>query len=103
MVARMVGVLVVAGFAASGPVAAAEAEAPREAASIWPMPDYTGDLWSRRTLTGDFDPDPLVRGLEESLGDTRPNVGGFHIFTFNDVEHTERWRQRALERYRGDG
>ncbi len=59
--------------------------------------------WLRRTLTGDFDPDPLVRGLEESLGRARPNVAGFHIFTFNDVEGTERWRQRALKRYRGDG
>ena len=52
--------------------------------------------WLRRTLGGDFDPDPLVHGLEESLGYPRPNVGGFHIFTFNDLEGTERWRQRAL-------
>jgi methylenetetrahydrofolate reductase (NADPH) len=47
---------------------------------------------------GDFDPDSLVRGLVESLGQPRPNVGGFHIFTFNDLEGVERWRQRALER-----
>ncbi len=45
---------------------------------------------------GDFDPAPLVAGLEESLADPRPNVGGFHIFTFNDLEGTERWRRRAL-------
>jgi methylenetetrahydrofolate reductase (NADPH) len=49
-------------------------------------------------LTGDFDPDPLVTGLAESLGEPRPNVAGFHIFTFNDLEGTERWRQGALER-----
>jgi methylenetetrahydrofolate reductase (NADPH) len=53
--------------------------------------------WLRRTLSGHFDPDPLVRGLEDSLGHARPNVGGFHIFTFNDLEGTERWRQRRLE------
>ena len=45
---------------------------------------------------GDFDPGPLVAGLEESLAGPRPNVGGFHIFTFNDLEGTERWRRRAL-------
>jgi methylenetetrahydrofolate reductase (NADPH) len=52
--------------------------------------------WLRSALSGDFDPDPLVHGLEGSLGYPRPNVGGFHIFTFNDLEGTERWRQRAL-------
>ena len=50
------------------------------------------------TLDGDFDPDSLVAGLDEKLGQSRPNVGGFHIFTFNDLEGTERWRQQALER-----
>jgi methylenetetrahydrofolate reductase (NADPH) len=53
--------------------------------------------WLRRTLSGDFDPDPLVRGLEESLGNAPPNVAGFHIFTFNDLADTEQWRQRLLE------
>ncbi len=53
--------------------------------------------WLRRTLSGDFDPDPLVRGLEESLDHPRPNVAGFHLFTFNDLAETERWRQRTLE------
>jgi methylenetetrahydrofolate reductase (NADPH) len=46
----------------------------------------------------DFNPESLVAGLEESLGEPRPNLGGFHIFTFNDLQATERWRQRALER-----
>ena len=52
--------------------------------------------WLRRSLRGEFDPDSLVAGLEESLDRPRRNVGGFHIFTFNDLEGTERWRQRAL-------
>ena len=38
----------------------------------------------------------LVRGLEESLDDSPPNLGGFHIFTFNDLADTEHWRQRQL-------
>jgi methylenetetrahydrofolate reductase (NADPH) len=48
------------------------------------------------TLDGDFDPAALIRGLDESLGDPHPNLGGFHIFTFNDLAQTERWRQRQL-------
>jgi methylenetetrahydrofolate reductase (NADPH) len=50
------------------------------------------------TLSGEFDPDALVRGLDESLGDDAPpNLGGFHIFTFNALAETERWRGRLLE------
>jgi methylenetetrahydrofolate reductase (NADPH) len=51
-----------------------------------------------RDADGDFDPSPLVSGLEAGLVEPRPNLGGFHIFTFNDLEGTERWRQQALER-----
>jgi methylenetetrahydrofolate reductase (NADPH) len=47
---------------------------------------------------GDFVPGPLVAGLQESFGEQPPNVAGFHIFTFNDLESTERWRQQVLER-----
>ncbi len=47
-----------------------------------------------------FDPDPLVAGLAESLPPPQRNVAGFHIFTFNDLESTERWRRRALARLR---
>lgn len=37
------------------PSAHAESTAAKaEPASIWPQPDYTGDLWSRRHLTGDW-------------------------------------------------
>jgi methylenetetrahydrofolate reductase (NADPH) len=45
---------------------------------------------------GDFDPGSLVAGLEQSIERPRRNVDGFHIFTFNDLEGTERWRQQAL-------
>ena len=54
----------------------------------------------RSTPRTNFDPDPLVAGLDESVAEPRRNVAGFHIFTFNDLEGTERWRQRALERLR---
>lgn len=54
--------------------------------------------WVGRTLRGAFDPAPLVEGLERSLDRPRPNVAGFHLFTFNNLEATERWRQAELER-----
>jgi len=56
--------------------------------------------WLRRALRGNFDPEPLVAGLEESLRQPRQNVAGFHIFTFNALADTERWRQQALARQR---
>jgi methylenetetrahydrofolate reductase (NADPH) len=46
--------------------------------------------------SGDFDPGPFVHELGESFGEAPPNFGGFHIFTFNDLAETERWRQRQL-------
>jgi methylenetetrahydrofolate reductase (NADPH) len=51
-----------------------------------------------KTDGGPFDPSELVVGLEEHLAQPRRNVAGFHIFTFNDLESTERWRQRMLQR-----
>ena len=45
---------------------------------------------------GAFDPGPLVEGLERSVQERR-NFAGFHIFTFNELADTERWRQRTLE------
>jgi methylenetetrahydrofolate reductase (NADPH) len=43
---------------------------------------------------GGFSPDPLVAGLESSLADPERKIAGFHIFTFNDLADTERWRRR---------
>ena len=57
----------------------------------------------RRGARGDFDPDPLVLGLDTSLDGRRPNMAGFHIFTFNDLEGTERWRQERLARLTESG
>jgi methylenetetrahydrofolate reductase (NADPH) len=43
---------------------------------------------------GGFSPDPLLAGLEPSLADPERKIAGFHIFTFNDLADTERWRRR---------
>ncbi len=49
----------------------------------------------------EFDPGPLVDGLEQAVEERR-NVAGFHVFTFNELEATERWRQRLLEPVRSN-
>jgi methylenetetrahydrofolate reductase (NADPH) len=51
--------------------------------------------WLGHTVRGDFDPEPLVTGLARSVHGG--NVAGFHVFTFNELEATEAWRQRTLE------
>jgi methylenetetrahydrofolate reductase (NADPH) len=57
------------------------------------------DLASR-LLTG-YEPDELVHGLADLIADPRARVAGWHLFTFNEVERTERWRQRMLASTRG--
>ena len=51
-------------------------------------------------VTRTFTPDPLIRGLAPLYGDAAANIGGFHIYTFNELERTERWRQHMIERLR---
>jgi methylenetetrahydrofolate reductase (NADPH) len=50
--------------------------------------------FASRFLRGGFSPDPLVDGLGPGLDGEQ--VAGFHVFTFNDVEDTERWRRERL-------
>ena len=54
--------------------------------------------WMSRLMTRQFKPDPLLRGLGPTLADPDANVAGFHFYTFNELERTERWRRQALER-----
>ena len=58
----------------------------------------TGDEETDSAREGDFDPHPLVLGLSASIDGRQPNMAGFHVFTFNDLEGTERWRQEHLTR-----
>ena len=53
--------------------------------------------FASRFLHGGFSPDPLVDGLGDLLHDPDRKVAGFHVFTFNDVEDTERWRRGRLD------
>jgi methylenetetrahydrofolate reductase (NADPH) len=58
------------------------------------------DFVMRFLRPGGFSPDRLIKGLAPVLGDPEGKVGGFHIFTFNELADTEAWRQRMLARGR---
>jgi methylenetetrahydrofolate reductase (NADPH) len=54
--------------------------------------------WMARLVTRTFKPDPLLRRLGPTVADPDANVAGFHLYTFNEVARTERWRRATLER-----
>lgn len=54
-----------------------------------------------RRLVAGYSPDPLVEGLAHLLTDPASAVAGWHLFTFNEVENTEQWRQARLARAQG--
>jgi methylenetetrahydrofolate reductase (NADPH) len=57
----------------------------------------THGSWMTRLLRrSGFSPDPLLKGLEPLFVDAEEKVAGLHVFTFNDLADTERWRQRRL-------
>jgi methylenetetrahydrofolate reductase (NADPH) len=45
---------------------------------------------------GGYSPDGLVEALAPYAGDGEYGITGLHIYTFNQVESTEAWRQRRL-------
>jgi methylenetetrahydrofolate reductase (NADPH) len=51
-----------------------------------------------RVLTRQFKPDKLLRDLTPVVTDPAAIVPGFHLYTFNEVAKTERWRRRTLDR-----
>jgi methylenetetrahydrofolate reductase (NADPH) len=53
-----------------------------------------------RVLTRQFKPDRLLRELAPVVTDPAMGVAGFHLYTFNEVGRTERWRRRMLQRLR---
>lgn len=52
---------------------------------------------SRLLVPGHYQPDGLIDGLAPCLVDPERKVAGFHVFTFNELAETEKWRQRRLE------
>jgi methylenetetrahydrofolate reductase (NADPH) len=55
--------------------------------------------WFLRMLRpGGYDPGRFVRALLPDLAAPDMKVSGLHVFTFNEIEPTERWRQAMLAR-----
>ncbi len=52
----------------------------------------------RMVRPGGYLPDRFVSALMPELAQPDRNVAGLHVFTFNDIEPTERWRQEMLAR-----
>jgi methylenetetrahydrofolate reductase (NADPH) len=50
-----------------------------------------------------YQPDDLLQGIHAHLDDPALHIPGFHLFSFNSVEATERWRQTTLRRLAGAG
>lgn len=44
-----------------------------------------------------YNPDRLVSRILQAERDTSLNIAGFHIYTFNQCQATERWRQKAAK------
>ncbi len=45
---------------------------------------------------GSYSPDDLVWELAPYVGDQGYNIIGFHVYTFNQIESTEKWRREML-------
>ena len=57
-----------------------------------------GMFW-RFFVPGGYSPNKLIQGLKPMIGASDNNITGFHIFTFNELEGTEAWRLKMLQRY----
>jgi methylenetetrahydrofolate reductase (NADPH) len=55
--------------------------------------------WIRRlALPRVYEPTALVEALGPIVADPAARVAGFHLYTFNELERTERWRRQTIER-----
>jgi methylenetetrahydrofolate reductase (NADPH) len=55
---------------------------------------------ARMFRPGGYEPGRFVNALWPELAQPELRVAGLHVFTFNELEPTERWRQEMLERVR---
>lgn len=55
-----------------------------------------GSRFGRLLAPGAYAPDGLLRNLASALTDAEGKVAGLHVFTFNELEATERWRRERL-------
>lgn len=50
-------------------------------------------------LSNEYRPDKLLYDLAPTLVDPAYNIDGFHVYCFNQVEKTEKWRHQFLARH----
>jgi methylenetetrahydrofolate reductase (NADPH) len=50
-----------------------------------------------------YQPDDLLAGLQPYLDDGELDIPGLHLFCFNNVERTERWRVETMAKLNGAG
>lgn len=53
-------------------------------------------LLGKLVRPGGYAPDQLIAALGEAIVDEDAGIAGFHVYTFNQVETTEAWRQEFL-------
>ncbi len=53
-------------------------------------------LAGRLVRPGGYSPDDLILGLAPLIADPAAGIAGFHVYTFNRCESTERWRHDML-------
>ncbi|ORW32736.1 hypothetical protein AWB91_09605 [Mycobacterium paraense] len=53
-------------------------------------------MLARLFLPGGYHPKRLVDGLAPSLASAESTIAGFHLYTFNELRHTEAWRRDLL-------
>ena len=56
-------------------------------------------LYQMRIEIKPYKPDDLLAGLVPYLDDPVLDIPGFHLFSFNNVEKTERWRVNTMKKY----
>lgn len=54
---------------------------------------------ARMFRPGGYDPGRFVDALMPDIAQPDWKVAGLHVFTFNEIQPTERWRQQMLARY----
>lgn len=60
-----------------------------------------GSWIKRLTFPRGYDPSALLTGLVPHLSPPANRIAGIHLFTFNELAQTERWRQAELARLGG--
>jgi methylenetetrahydrofolate reductase (NADPH) len=62
-----------------------------------------GNLVTRLMRRSGYTPDEFVSHVEPFIGNADYGIAGFHVFTFNQVGTTERWRSGLVDAYRRAG